>query len=382
MVLDPIEALKPRSSEHKLKKEMLASLDRKWTVHIIHGRPVKYTGLPFKYEVHCALFGSFPKSAIFKLLFLASSIITGVRIVRKYGVHLLLSKSGHLHLGLVALLIARLTNRKCLVRVADDAMLALRIFLKRAGFPDVLINALTAIAKCIEVFVLRRADWVVTHGPQDYEKIKRLTRRVSFVPLGVDATVFRPLVENVQELKESIIENAEKKVILFVGRLNPVKDLPTLFKAFKMLSRERDDLALLVIGSGVEETRYREMVEQMGIADKVFFLGFVPHDNLPVYYNIADVYVLPSLWEEWSNTIMEAMACGVPVVATNVGANPYLIKDGETGFLVPPREPRALAEKIAFVLDNPELVKEIARKARAEIVKYSITSMSSAYKKI
>ena len=381
MIGDPAESLRLRSSEDRMRR-LFSSLDERWLAHLLHGRPVKYRRLPFRYVVHKVPFGSRPSSPIFRLLYLMAAIVVGVRAIKKHRIYLVFTKSGHLYLGLVALITARLTHRKCLVRVNEDDVLALRLFLKRRGFPRILVSLFAIIAKAVELLIFRNVDWVITHGPKDYERIGRVTNRISFVPLGVDTSVFAPLTSGIRELKETLVGDAEKKVLLFVGRLNPMKGLPTLFRALKMLSETRNDLVLLIAGSGMEEARYREMVKRMGISDKVYFLGFVPHARLPLYYNIADVCVLPSLWEEWSNTIMEAMACGVPVVATNVGANPYLIKDGETGFLVPPKEPRALAEKIAFVLDNPELAEEIARKARAEIAKYSIMSMSSAYKKI
>ena len=122
------------------------------------------------------------------------------------------------------------------------------------------------------------------------------------------------------------------------------------------------------------------LAKHMGLSGKVLFLGFVPHDELPIYYNMADVYVLPSLYEEWSNTIMEAMACGTPVVATDVGGNSYLIKNMETGLLIPPRNPKILAEALSAILDNKELAIKLAENAMREIRKYEFSKMGLMYR--
>ncbi len=118
------------------------------------------------------------------------------------------------------------------------------------------------------------------------------------------------------------------------------------------------------------------------MTDKVKFLGYVPHEQLAKYYNIADIYVLTSIWEEWSNTIMEAMASGVPVIATNVGGNPHLVKDKQTGFLVPPKGPHVLAEKIRYVLDHSNEMKKITSNAYASIKKFSKEDIGELHKKM
>jgi len=128
--------------------------------------------------------------------------------------------------------------------------------------------------------------------------------------------------------------------------------------------------------------RYKKLTQSLKISERVKFLGYVRHDEIAKFYNVADVYVLPSLWEEWSNTIMEAMSCGVPVIATNVGSNPYLVKDTETGFLVSPKNPSILAEKIAYVLNHPKEVETISLNARTSMGKYTKKDVGKLYRAV
>ena len=111
-------------------------------------------------------------------------------------------------------------------------------------------------------------------------------------------------------------------------------------------------------------------------------MGYVPHNELPKYYNIADIYILTSLREQWSNTIMEAMACKVPVIASYSGSNPYLVVEGETGFLVPAKDPTSLAKKIEFVLGNPNLTKKVTEKAANKIKNYNLDEIGELHKSV
>lgn len=381
-VLDPVEALNPKASERAFK-EMLISADEKWEAHLIHSRLVIYEDFPCSYVVHVVPFCSRLRTLLSRLLYLLLAIFVGLKVVKKHNVHITFCKGGHLYLGLVALVVARLTGRRCLLRVNEDPVLALRLFLMRAGLPSFLVQLICSAAKRLELAILRRADWVVTHGPFHYERLRDIgISNVSFVPLGVDLAKFRPMPDEGTRLKTKLLGDPSRRVVLYVGRLSPVKDLPTLLRAFRILASLRDDVVLVVIGSGVDEERCRRLAQELGISDRVLFLGFIPHERLPAYYNMADVYVLPSLSEEWSNTIMEAMACGVPVVATAVGANPWLVKDGETGFLVPPKRPRALARAIMALLNDKVLARRIADKAREVVKTYDIYASGRAYREL
>jgi len=141
-------------------------------------------------------------------------------------------------------------------------------------------------------------------------------------------------------------------------------------------------LLLMVYSFAEYKEEYEMLARHLKISDKIRFLGYVPHDELPKYYSIADLCVLPSMREEWSNTIMEAMACMTPVVATAVGGNPYLITDEKSGFLVPPNDPLSLAQKIQFALENPRLTRQVKETAANEIKKYDLNIVGESYKTV
>jgi len=386
LVLGSLEPLYVDASARELK-EIFATADRRWQIHLASPRFIQYKGLSFDYQSHKVPFTPAPNSVISRTMYLAFLLIKSVSLVRKYRIHLVMAKSGHLLLGPVAYLVSRITHRKCIIRVNEDTVLDIVLFIKTHRVP-VLSNGtmLTIIEKScrgLENSLFKHVDWTVTHGPMDYERIRQVTKKVTFIPLWIDIDTFKPITKDqTNSLREKLIKRSKAKVVLFVGRLHSNKDPSTLLRAFKQLSETRSDVVLVVIGTSPEEKTYFELAEQLGITENAMFLGYVRHDEIAKYYSIANVYVLTSIWEEWSNTIMEAMAAGVPVIASNVGANPYTVKDGETGFLFPRGDFRALAEKIAYVLDHSDEMEEISRKARLSVEKYTKKEIGESHKRV
>ena len=385
-VLDPVDAFNVDASERNLG-EIVVMMDKKWEVHLTSSRMVSYKKLPCDNKVHKVTLVSSPRSILPRALYLVSLIYTGVKIVRKHRIHAIIAPGGHLHLGLAAYLISRITKRKCVVRVNENDVLTVILFLQTyhrfISGNRMFLRTIDAILRKIEIFLFERVDWIVTQGPMDYEKIRKLTKKITFVPMWVDAEKFKPVSKaTVKKLKRELLGIEQNvKVILFVGRLHPEKNIETLFYAYKKVLETHRNVILAVVGTGPEGKNCREMVERLGLTDKVKFLGYIPHEQIPKYYNVADIYVLTSIWEEWSNTIMEAMASCVPVIATNVGGNPYLVKDKETGFLVPPKVPHVLAEKIRYVLDHSNEMEKITSNACLSMRKFSKQDIGELYKK-
>ncbi len=156
-------------------------------------------------------------------------------------------------------------------------------------------------------------------------------------------------------------------VVGTVGRLEGVKDQQTLVKAFALLARAGSahaaDLRLVIAGEGSARGRVESVVRECGLDDRVWLAG--DRSDIPRILQLLDIFVLPSLAEGVSNTVLEAMATGLPVVATRVGGNLELIREGETGYLVPPGDPRALAGAIFGYLDDPEMRSHHGASARA-----------------
>lgn len=171
-----------------------------------------------------------------------------------------------------------------------------------------------------------------------------------------------------------------------MGHLTKQKGVEYLLKATKELKEKKEDFALKIIGDGSERRSLEKSSQDLSIENLVHFIGH--KENAWKYMQDLNVLVLPSLWEGLPNVIMEAMAVGVPVVATNVGGVPELIKNGETGFLVEPKNPKTLAEKIEHVLNLPEEERNrVGEKARRVVKeKFSIEKMvnehEGLYKKL
>lgn len=200
--------------------------------------------------------------------------------------------------------------------------------------------------------------------------------RVSVIPCGVNLKLFQPIDKEKAKGKTNL---TGKKVVLYVGRIEALKGLDQLFMAVTHL--EKKDLTLLVIGgderSRSEVERLRGLSVELGIHDLVAFPGMVEQEDLPLYYSAADVCIIPSYYESFGLVMLEALACGTPVVATDVGAAGIVIKPSKTGYIVPDNSPRHLAEKIRLVLDHPEVLADPAE-IRATVTGFSWAHIATA----
>ena len=383
LTFGPFEFLLFPTLTTKKLNEIAAGMDKNWKIFVVTGYSSNRVELPCQLEFHTVQMIGSPKSVLGRMAYLLSCILKGVRLVKDEKIHIVTQHDGHLEYGMVAYIISRLTHRKCLIRVNEDTLIPLGFFLKRSGNylfrSNSVLTAVALIYRKIEHAFLGRVDWVVTHGPMDYQKIKEITSRITFVPLWVDTREFTRVGEvTTGNLRKELGIAKDVKILLFVGRLHPEKGLDTLLEALKMM-KNRNILLLIVYSISEYKEDYQALAEQLGISNRIRFVGYIPHDELPKYYSVADAYVLPSIREEWSNTIMEAMACETPVIATNVGGNRYQITEGKTGFLVPPHDPWKLAQKIEFVLETPNLVRQTTKEAVNEIKKYDKDSIGDLY---
>jgi glycosyltransferase involved in cell wall biosynthesis len=161
------------------------------------------------------------------------------------------------------------------------------------------------------------------------------------------------------------------KRILYVGRLSPVKGVQYLIRAMKQVHDTIPDARLIIIGSGRERGMLEALSTELGIQEYVQFRGEVPHESVLSFMQQADVFVLPSLSEGFPMVIVEALACGLPVVGSRVGGMPEIITDGTNGYLVEAKDVRALAEKILFLLHDEKLRKKISDNNKELVKKYT-----------
>ena len=222
--------------------------------------------------------------------------------------------------------------------------------------------------------VIRKADAVVVATTQERRMMERLYRveasRIRTIPAGVDLDLFRPIDRLTARRRVGL--NGEK-ILLFVGRPDPLKGLDILLSAVPHLEHPAG-VKVLVIGDAgegaFEITRLRHLVGELAIDNQVSFLGSVARPLLPYYYNAADVCVIPSYYESFGMVAVEAMACGIPVVASRVGGLETTVRDGETGFLIPWHCPEPFAERLELLLGNEQLRLSQSMAARAAVEPY------------
>ena len=166
-------------------------------------------------------------------------------------------------------------------------------------------------------------------------------------------------IHNVQPHK-----SIEYPSILFVGGLSKVKGIDTLLNAVPIIRKKILNLCLYIAGSGPEENKLKELVKELNIEENVNFLGYVSEIEKYSYYKSADVCVFPSIYEPFGIVLLEAMACGKPVVASNVGGIPFVVEEGKTGLLFESGNVEDLADKIMTILKNEELREKMGEAGR------------------
>jgi len=189
-------------------------------------------------------------------------------------------------------------------------------------------------------------------GLERYVRVGATPRhRIKFIPNGIDSERFRPDKETRERLRDAM-NIKDEFVWLAVGRFYPAKDYPNMIRAFAHVAQERSDARLLIVGDGPLRSEMEELAQGSGLRDQVSFLGI--RRDVPELMNAADGYVISSAWEGMANVLLEASASALPIVATDVGGNREVVLDGETGFLVPPKDPQALARAMLRMMSLSE----------------------------
>jgi len=203
--------------------------------------------------------------------------------------------------------------------------------------------------------------------------------RIRVIYNGVDAQRFRPRPELRLDLRARLGIPADSFVIGSVGRLVQIKDFLTLLRAGECLIRRGVNTCVVLAGSGPEMPRLQEFVTSSSeIAGRVFFLGV--SDHVHDLMNVMDAYVLTSICEGMSNTLLEAMACGLPTVATRAGGNPEVVEENQTGCLFSPRDVNGLAETLYAFAVKKERCAQFGEAARRRILRtFTLERMLNEY---
>ena len=233
-----------------------------------------------------------------------------------------------------------------------------------------------------EELILKRANAIIASTPQEVKNILDFYNiageNIELIRAGVDERLFKP-IEKMVAIKEIGLDF--KNIILFVGRITKAKGLKILIKALAKVKREfNKELKLFVIGGDVSNTMHSEiesnekeyikkLINKINLSDDVVFLGPIEREKLPYYYSVADICVVPSLYESFGLVAVEAMACGTPVIASKVGGLAHTIKDGYSGLHFVPGRSDHLAKKILGIITDSERLKEMGINARIRAAK-------------
>lgn len=288
----------------------------------------------------------------FLLNFFGASLVQAIRL-RPDVVH------GHwvLPTGLIALLVSRMLRRPFVVTAhGSDA------FSVKAG-----------LMPAIKKFIVRRANiWTantaVTAGAIDDFRSMQNCR---IIPMGVDSGLFVPARK----------KSGDGTRILYVGRLIKEKGVSVLLEAVAHLPDPlRSSIFLDIVGDGPDLKVLQQQARMLGIESRVSFAGSVPNEELPKIYQAASLFIGASDSEGQGVVYLEAMACGVPVIATNVGGVGEIIEHGVNGYLVAPRDPEAIAKAIVELLENDSRRLQLSDKARQQVVQhYSWESVAKRF---
>ena len=204
--------------------------------------------------------------------------------------------------------------------------------------------------------------------------------KIKVILNGVDTKLFSPNADR-ERNKISLGFGPQDKIIGTVGRLMPVKNQQMLIQAFASIVGTCPHTKLVLAGDGPLRNDLTQLASTLGIAPSVHFLG--RRSDVPSLLQAMDLFVLPSLSEGMSNTILEAMSCGLPVVATDVGGNSEIIIDNVTGRLVQSENVEELADIVTFLFDHPDQLEAMGTASRKHIVdKYSIQTMVNNYEQL
>lgn len=228
----------------------------------------------------------------------------------------------------------------------------------------------------VEKAVLETAERIVATSPQEKRHMRELVSakgNIDIIPCGTDIRRFGCIEREPARAALGIEE--ETKVVLYVGRFDPRKGIETLVRAVaRSQALQKGNLKLIIGGGsrpgesdGIERDRIEGIVSQLGLSDLTTFPGRLGEDTLPIYYAAADVCVIPSHYEPFGLVTVEAMACGTPVVGSDVGGLQYTVLPEQTGLLCPPKNEAAFAEAIDRILENPEWGRQLGEAGRKRV---------------
>jgi len=223
--------------------------------------------------------------------------------------------------------------------------------------------------------LLSYADIIISPSEYYIDRSRFLWKykdKIVVIPNGINLGEF-DIPYSKEECRKKLELPGDKKIVLYFGYLSPYKGPDVLIKALPKIMEEVPDILLVFAGRGVMRKELEELSVKLGVKKNVKFTGFVEERLKLLYYKAADVFCLPSMMktECYPLAILEAMACGLPIVASDMGGIPDAVKSGENGLLAPPKDSEALAEAIIYLLENEDIRERMGRNGKERVERYS-----------
>jgi glycosyltransferase involved in cell wall biosynthesis len=227
---------------------------------------------------------------------------------------------------------------------------------------DVLIDPKSKIKRPLIKFALKKADLITCDGDHMREAMIKLgadSSKIQIIYFGIDTKKFSPGSKNENLIRKLKIQNCP--IVTSLRNLEPIYDVETLIKAIPLVLKEIPNVKFIIIGEGSQREYLMNLAKSLNVFDTIRFVGQIPNNEVPRYLNLADVYVSTSLSDSTSVSLLEAMACGLTPIVTDVGENRKILKDGKQDFLIPVKNPKILAKRIIYLLINKEFREKIGR---------------------
>lgn len=236
---------------------------------------------------------------------------------------------------------------------------------------DILLDA-KGFKKWLVKYALKRADLITCDADHVIEKLVSLgaePEKITRNNFGTDTQKFTSGQKNEKLRKELGI--SDSPTIISLRNLKPIYDVESLIKAIPKVLKEVPEAKFVIAGKGPQEAELKQLAKSLGVSDNIRFVGWIANNELPKYLTSSDVYVSTSLSDAGlAASTNEAMACELPVVITDFGDNRKWVEDGVNGFIIPLKDPKSLAERIIYLLKNPDIGKEFGKRNR-EIIEES-----------
>lgn len=213
--------------------------------------------------------------------------------------------------------------------------------------------------------IVRAANTVRVESPIEKHHLVTLgvsTERIWVVPLLYNFERFAQA--DGDPIRARYLGAPYTEMVLFVGRLAPEKDIPTLLRAVPRLAENRPQARIVIVGGGQAEAALRQLAAELGLGDRVLFAGKAGYEELPAYFRACDVFVLSSIYEGIPTVLVEAAAAGKPIVSTQTRNVDDVVVHEQTGLIVPVRDPVALAEALAYILSDPAHAAQMGQAGR------------------